>query len=107
MSRGMAVTDVERWRAHGETTGGAGQRLALIVETMRELSRQTDPQAMVRAYSARMRRLLPSDRRISLSRRDLPAPRYRVTRYSLWEGDINPWKERDRLPVLEGGLLGE
>jgi phosphoserine phosphatase RsbU/P len=82
-------------------------RLALIVETMREMSRQTDPQAMVRAYGQRVAQLLPVDRRISLSRRGLTAPRFRITRSSTWNEDINPWKEKDRLPLLEGGLLAK
>ena len=46
-------------------TGDWRQRLALIVETMREMSRQTDPQAMVRAYGERIRELRPVDRRLS------------------------------------------
>lgn len=82
-------------------------RLSLIVETMRELSRQTDPQAMVRAYGSRMRQLLPTDRMISISRRDLDPHKFRITRSSLWKEEINPWKEKDRLPILQGGLLGE
>jgi sigma-B regulation protein RsbU (phosphoserine phosphatase) len=83
------------------------QRLGVIVEIMREMSRQTDPQEMVRSYTERIRRLLPSDRAISLSRRGLTAPKYRITRSTTWEEDINPWKERDRLPVYEGGLLAD
>jgi sigma-B regulation protein RsbU (phosphoserine phosphatase) len=82
-------------------------RLAFIVKTMREMSRQTDAQAMVRAYGARVRQLMPADRRVSLSRRDLASPRFRITRSSTWEGEINPWKEKDRLPLLEGGLFAE
>ncbi len=83
------------------------KRLALIVEMMRDMSVQTDPQEMVRTYAERVRHLLPSDRAISLSRRGLNAPKYRITRSSTWEEKINPWKERDRLPLLEGGLLAE
>jgi len=91
-----------------DTTAGDWQeRLAFIVETMRDMSRQTDPQAMVRAYGTRMRQLMQTDRTVSLSRRDLPWPKYRITRSSLWKEDINPWQNKDRLPVLEGGLLGE
>ena len=71
------------------------------------MSRQTDPQAMVRAYGARIRQFMPVDRSVALSRRDLEPPRYRITRSSLWKDEINPWKEKDRLPLLEGGLLGE
>ncbi len=33
--------------------------------------------------------------------------KFRITRYSGWTETINPWKEKERLPVLEGGLLGE
>jgi sigma-B regulation protein RsbU (phosphoserine phosphatase) len=88
-------------------TGDWQERLAFIVETMRDMSRQTDPQAMVRAYGTRMRQLMQTDRTVSLSRRDLPPRQYRITRSSLWKEEINPWQNKDRLPVLEGGLLGE
>jgi sigma-B regulation protein RsbU (phosphoserine phosphatase) len=81
--------------------------MALIVETMREMSRQTDPQEMVRAYRKRIRQVMPVDRSLSLSRRDLPSPRYRITRSSTWDEEINPWKEPERLPIFEGGLLGK
>src|SRR5437899_2869590 len=84
-----------------EWTGDWQKRLAIMVETMREMSRQTDPQAMVRAYGERIRQLFPADRRISLSRRDLTPPRYRITRSTTWQESINPWKEKHRLPVFE------
>jgi sigma-B regulation protein RsbU (phosphoserine phosphatase) len=82
-------------------------RLDLIVEMMKEMSQQTDPQEMSRAYGKRMQMLRPVDRRVSLSRRGLKYPWYRVTRCSLWKEEINPWKERDRLPLLKGGLFAE
>jgi sigma-B regulation protein RsbU (phosphoserine phosphatase) len=83
------------------------ERLAAVVEMMREMSVQTDPEAMVRAYGARLRKLLPIDHFLALSRRGLEPPKYRITRSSTWTEPINPWKQRDRLPLLEGGLLGE
>src|SRR3954469_10695677 len=86
---------------------GVRERLALIVDTMREISRQTDPQVIARLYGQRMRQLTPFARHVSLSRRDLSRPRYRITRSSLWKDEVNPWKERDRLPLLSGGLFGE
>src|SRR5437660_8704744 len=92
---------------HDVSAGDWQERLAFIVETMRDMSRQTDPQAMVRAYGTRMRQLMQTDRTVSLSRRDLPPPKYRITRSSLWKEEVNPWQNKDRLPVLEGGLLGE
>jgi len=88
-------------------TGDWRQSVKLIDETMREMSLQTDPQAMVRAYGKRVRQMMPIDGSISLSRRDLEAPWYRITRSSLWTEEINPWKQQDRLPLLRGGLLGE
>ncbi len=83
------------------------ERLDLIVETMKEMSRQTDPQEMSRAYSKRMQTLRPVDRRVSISRRGLKWPWFRVTRCSFWNEDINPWKEPHRLPLLKGGLFAE
>ena len=99
----MVETDLPRTSRNGAEWN---RRLAAIVNTMKEMSRQTDPQEMVRTYVKRMQQMMPVDRRISLSRRGLEWPQYKLTRYSGWD-DINPWKETDRLPVLSGGLLGE
>jgi sigma-B regulation protein RsbU (phosphoserine phosphatase) len=82
-------------------------RLDRVVELMKDMSRHTDPQEMVRAYAARIGGLLPIDRRISLSRRGLEYPKFRITRSTTWTTDINPWLEKDRLPLFEGGLLAE
>jgi len=82
-------------------------RLAFIVETMREMSSQTDPQEMVKNYGARMRELLPRDGWLALSRRGLESPKYRITRSNTWDEDINPWTQKDRLPLLDRGVLGE
>jgi sigma-B regulation protein RsbU (phosphoserine phosphatase) len=79
----------------------------LIEDLMRDMSQHTDPQAMVRAYGERMRQLLPLGRRLSLSRRGLTYPHYRITRSTTWADEVNPWKEKDRLPLLAGGLLAE
>ncbi len=91
----------------GGTSDNWRTRLETIVATMRDMSRQTDPQAMVREYGTRMRQLIPVDRSVALSRRDLEPPRYRITRSNLWKDEINPWKEKDRLPLFDRGLLGE
>ncbi|WP_165229535.1 PP2C family protein-serine/threonine phosphatase [Aquisphaera insulae] len=88
-------------------TGDWQTRLAAITEMMREMSLQEDPQDMVRDYGSRIRAMLPSDAWISISRRGLESPKYRITRSSNWSEVVNPWKEKDRLPVLEGGLLGD
>ncbi|MBX6313748.1 MAG: PP2C family protein-serine/threonine phosphatase [Isosphaeraceae bacterium] len=91
----------------GPAAGSWRERLDVVVETMREISLQTDPQAMVRAYSSRIRQLRPTDGFLALSRRGLDWPKYRITRSSRWAEQINPWTEPHRLPLLEGGILGE
>jgi len=94
-------------QSSGLLPGDWEERLATVVATMSEMSLQDDPQAVVRSYGARMRELLPVDRWLSLSRRGLEAPRYRITRSSTWTEEVDPWKQKDRLPLLEGGLLAE
>lgn len=83
------------------------ERLKAIVETMRDMSRQTDPQEMVRTYGERMRQFFPAERFLAISRRGLEFPNYRVTRYSGWNETINPWKDKGRLPLLSGGVLAD
>lgn len=82
-------------------------RLALVVEMVREMSLQNDPQAMVLLFRKRLSALYGGDGSISLSRRDLEWPLYRITRSSRWMEDINPWEEPHRLPLLRGGLLAD
>jgi sigma-B regulation protein RsbU (phosphoserine phosphatase) len=87
--------------------GNWRERLAVIVDTMREMSRQTDPQQMVRAYVARMAQVIQRDRFMTLSRRENDYPAIVITRDSERQTEINPWTQRDRLPVVRGGLLAE
>jgi sigma-B regulation protein RsbU (phosphoserine phosphatase) len=82
------------------------QRLAFVTDMMRDLSQQTDPQQMVANYGQRMRKIIASDANLSLSRRDLEEPYFRITRSSRWEEGVNPWKNPHRLPVFKGGLIG-
>ena len=90
-------TEPRNWRA----------RLAVSVEVMRELSRSTDPQEMYAVFARRMAQLFPIGRHLTISRRGLRNPEYRVTRFSQWNDPINPWKESHRLPIHHGGLLAE
>jgi len=83
------------------------ERLSAVMEMMREMSQQTDPQLMVQQYGARMKRFRRVDRSISLSRRDLTYPHVRITRSSDWEETVNPWKEPQKLPFIKGGILSE
>jgi phosphoserine phosphatase RsbU/P len=91
----------------GLMTGDWQERLAYLVEAMRDMSLQTNAQEMVRSYATRVRKLLPAARWLSLSRRGLEAPWFRITRSSTWTEAIDPWKQKDRLPLLKGGLLAD
>ena len=83
------------------------ERLNAVMEMMRQISSQTDPQQMVQQYGARMRRFRPSTGRFRSAGGDLVSPRVRVTRFSGWNSEINPWKQPEQLPTLEGGILSE
>jgi sigma-B regulation protein RsbU (phosphoserine phosphatase) len=82
-------------------------RLAHIVETMREVSTKADPQEMVRAYAARMRGTIAPGHILGLSRRGLRAPAVRLTRSSRWSHQPDPWRNAHELPVITGGVLAE
>ncbi len=90
-------TEARNWRG----------RLAASVDLMRALSRSSDPQEMYALFSRRMDELYPVSRRLSVSRRGLRPPDFRVTRFSLWKDTANPWTEPDRFPVHRGGVLAE
>ena len=89
------------------------ERLAYIVETMKQTSRFTRPQDMVAAYALRMRSAMPSDWFLSVSRRKVEPPKYVIARSQPGDptradpDDADPWTQRHRLPVMEGGVLGE
>lgn len=88
--------------------GDWNAELKLVVELMREFSRQTDPQAAATMYARGLRNgLLPSDEWISVSRRGLQAPAYRITRSTMWKEEVNPWTQPEKLPLFTTGLLGE
>lgn len=83
------------------------EKLHHIVETMKDVSRQTDPQEMVRVYAGRMRGTLGQHLTLAISRRDEPRGRVRMTRNTLWEKAVDPWRQRDALPVFERGFFSE
>ncbi len=72
---------------------------------MRELSRQTDPQEMVRLFRQRMGNTWNVDSYVAISRRGLTGPGYKVTRSSIWDSNFDPWKNADSLPHYTSGVL--
>jgi phosphoserine phosphatase RsbU/P len=83
----------------------ADARLNAVVDLMRAVSRETDPQKLVLMYGQRMAHFMRSNRFCSVSRRGLSRPRFRVTRATVLDASIDPWRDRDKLPLLEGGAM--
>ncbi|MEL7471812.1 MAG: PP2C family protein-serine/threonine phosphatase [Planctomycetota bacterium] len=85
-----------------------------IVAALREMSSQTEPQAMLAAYGRHMLAYRPSEFLVSISLRGLPKGRYKVTRAfepatltrDEWDR-FDPWANWNRLREGEGGLIGE
>lgn len=83
------------------------EELAIIDRVMLAISDVTDPEEMVGKYWSGIGELVPMHDFLALSRRGVEPPEYLITRSSKFVEDINPWKNRERLPRMSGGLLGE
>src|SRR5205809_3752341 len=81
--------------------------LAIIDRTMKAISGVTDPEELVKVYWEGIGDLIPINDYVAMSRRNEPPPYYRLTRSSRFTEHPNPWTQRERLPRLSGGLLGE
>ncbi len=82
-------------------------RIAVSTDMMRELSRYADPDELYHVYARRMSQLYPTARQVSVSRRGLESPLFRVTRFNLWKDQLNPYRDTHRLPVLSGGVVAD
>ena len=89
------------------TSRNARARLAVSVELMRELSRYADPDELYQVFSKRLNQLYPTTRQLTVSRRGLDRPHFRVQRFNLWKDAVNPYRQPDKLPRYLGGLIGE
>jgi sigma-B regulation protein RsbU (phosphoserine phosphatase) len=81
--------------------------LAIVDRTMRAISGVTDPDELATVYRENIGDLVAVDNYVAVSRRDVEPPFYLVTRSSRFTEEFNPWTQRDRLPRLAGGVLGE
>lgn len=83
------------------------QELEIVDRTMKAISGITDPEEFINAYWNGIGELMPVTDYVSMSRRDVEPPFFLITRSSRFTEYFNPWTQRDRLPKLSGGLLGE
>src|SRR5262245_33403416 len=82
-------------------------RLERLDQLVRDLSLQDDPDRLVRLFNRRHDLLLRYDGLVTVGRRELDSPNYRITRSWRWHDHVNPWAEPHLLPVYDRGLLGE
>ena len=83
------------------------EELAIIDRTMKAISGVTDPEKLVEVYWKGIGELITMKDYVAVSRRNVEPPFYLVTRSSRFTEHLNPWTQRDRLPLLSGGILGE
>jgi sigma-B regulation protein RsbU (phosphoserine phosphatase) len=83
------------------------EELDIIDRTMKAISGVTDPEELVEVYWNGIGDLIHVGDYVSVSRRNIEAPGYLITRSSRFPEHLNPWTQRDRLPRASGGLLGE
>src|SRR4051812_13951570 len=83
------------------------EELAIVDRTMKAISGITDPAELVEVYWDGIGDLVPNGDYVALSRRNVEPPYYLITRASRFTEHPNPWTQRERLPRLTGGLLGE
>lgn len=82
-------------------------RLREYLALVREMSLARDPHQLLQSYRARSRFVVQADQFFSLSRRDLPPGKVRITRSTRWSEAVDPWKEKEKLPLIEGGMIWE
>src|SRR4051794_39772862 len=83
------------------------EELAIVDRTMKAISGVTDPEKLVEIYWTGIGELIPILEYVAVSRRNVEPPSYLVTRSSRFKNRLNPWTQRDLLPRLTGGILGE
>lgn len=83
------------------------ERLDFVVDAMRAMSEVDDPREVVAVFGEKVASIFTRDASISLTRREVEPPKYIISRFSGWENPADPWTERHKLPLLEGGLIGE
>ena len=81
--------------------------LDVVDRTMRTISSMSDPEELVDTYWTNVGELIPVHDYMSLSRRNVEPPKFVITRSSRFTEHPNPWTQRERLPVLAGGIVGE
>jgi phosphoserine phosphatase RsbU/P len=90
-------------------------KIAALTQVLREVSAVKDPAEMLKAFGPWVGQRFPRDAFVSVSIRDLPTGKYKITRAVTSPQSQsnqpnptgNPWRDWEQLPTYEGGLIGE
>jgi sigma-B regulation protein RsbU (phosphoserine phosphatase) len=85
----------------------ASLRLERLDALVRELSVQEDAEQLLRVFDRQAEMVLRRDGVVTLTRRDLEPPCYRITRSWRWKEDSSFATDGQRVPPASGGLLGQ
>ena len=93
----------------------ANPKIAALTEVLKEVSAVKDPAEMLKAFGPWVGQRFPRDAFVSVSIRDLPPGKYKITRSITHSTKVtpqpspsgNPWRDWQNLPTYEGGLIGE
>jgi sigma-B regulation protein RsbU (phosphoserine phosphatase) len=85
----------------------ASLRLERLDALVKELSVQEDPEHLIRVFDRQANMIFPRDGLITVSRRELEPPWYRITRSWRWKEDTYSPTDGQRLQLSRGGLLGQ
>jgi sigma-B regulation protein RsbU (phosphoserine phosphatase) len=85
----------------------ASLRLERLDALVKELSVQEDPADLMRVFDRQANMVFPRDGLITVTRRDLEPPAYRITRLWRWKEDVYFPTDGQRLPPYSGGILGQ
>jgi sigma-B regulation protein RsbU (phosphoserine phosphatase) len=83
------------------------EELDIIDRTMKAISSVTDPERLIEIYWGGIGELISIEDYLAVSRRGVEPPDYLITRSSRFTEHFNPWTQREKLPRMSGGLLGE
>jgi len=93
--------------------------IAVLLDAMRAVSRETEPNRVLYAFGSRLHKIRPVDVFVSISKRGLAPGEYKITRlfrtsevYGPQGGDDaadeqNPWRDWEEIPTHRGGFVGD
>jgi sigma-B regulation protein RsbU (phosphoserine phosphatase) len=85
----------------------ASLRLERLDALVKELSVQEDPKRLIQVFERQADMVFRRDGLVSLTRRDLERPWYRIMRSWRWKENDYPLMDLQRLPLISSGLLGQ